>query len=72
VCVLRNTVEGARAAVAKIKEIGAEAILWRPPGSPYTPAYHSRYIQPDRGALDLAVLADFGPGSPSENPDGSA
>jgi len=66
VCILRNTVKGARAAVAKIKEIGGGALLWRPQGSPFTPAYHSRYTQPDREALDLAVLADFGPGSPSK------
>lgn len=65
VCILRNTVKGARAAVAKIREIGGGDLLWRPEGSPFTPAYHSRYTQPDREALDAAVLAHFGPDSPS-------
>lgn len=64
VCVLRNTVAGARNAIARIKEMGAEHLLWRPQGSPFRPPYHSRYTQPDREALDRWVLADFGPGSP--------
>ena len=65
VCILRNTVKGARATVAKIHEIDGGTLLWRPEGSPYTPPYHSRYTQPDREALDFAVLADFGWDSPS-------
>lgn len=62
VCVLRNTVSGARASVEKITELGGTALLWRPSGSTYTPAYHSRYTQPDRLALDAAVLASYGKG----------
>jgi len=60
VCVLRNTVKDARASIAKISELGGAPFLWRPAGSMYTPAYHSRYTQPDRLALDAAVLASYG------------
>lgn len=62
VCVLRNTVDGARASIQSIRDMGGESLLWRPPGSPYTPAYHSRYTLPDRKALDDAVLASYGTG----------
>lgn len=62
VCVLRNTVADARASIEKIRELGGHNLLWRPPGSPHTPAYHSRYTQPDRLALDAAVLASYGRG----------
>lgn len=60
VCVLRNTVKDARTTVERIRESGGSAFLWRPSGSAFTPAYHSRYTQPDRMALDRAVLASFG------------
>lgn len=60
VCVLRNTVTGARSSVRAIQERGGESLLWRPPDSPHTPAYHSRYTQPDRMALDEAVLGSYG------------
>lgn len=62
VCVLRNTVADARASIEKISELGGAALLWRPTGSPHRPAYHSRYTQPDRLALDAAVLASYGRG----------
>lgn len=61
VLVIRNTVKGARAAVAAMREAGHTALLWKPrPGS--SPAYHSRYAPPDRRALDTAVLEGYGRG----------
>lgn len=61
VCVLRNLVKDARSTVDRIRSDGAEEVLWRPPGSRYAPAYHSRYSPPDRAELDEAVLGRFGP-----------
>jgi len=65
VCVLRNTVGGARDTVARLRDEDAGDLLWRPCGSKYTPAYHSRYTLPDRKALDRAVLASYGRGCSS-------
>jgi CRISPR-associated endonuclease/helicase Cas3 len=66
VCVLRNTVKGARATIARLLEAmgdpEARERMWRPSGSPHTPAYHSRYTLPDRKTLDRAVLDAFGRG----------
>lgn len=62
VCILRNTVDGARASVEAIRALGEEELLWRPAGSTHAPAYHSRYSPPDRKALDAAVLASYGKG----------
>lgn len=64
VCVLRNTVKDARATIDKIRAAGGVDLLWRPPRTDFTPAYHSRYVAPDRRALDEAVLRAFGLGSP--------
>lgn len=60
VCILRNTVRDARATIAALREAGHEALLWRGPNGRYTPAYHARYTQADRRALDAAVLDRFG------------
>lgn len=67
VCVLRNTVGGARATVDRLRNEGADDVLWRPDRSEYTPAYHSRYTLPDRKTLDRAVLASYGRGCSSGN-----
>lgn len=60
VCLLRNTVRKARAAMRELLEGGASDVIWTPvPGqSPAT--YHSKFAQPDREVLDRAVLRDFG------------
>ena len=63
VCILRNTVRGARAVVQQMRGTEVEALLWQPDGSAYFPAYHSRYTPADRAALDRAVLKSFGRGS---------
>lgn len=61
VLVVRNTVRGARAAVAALHAAGHGALLWSPRAGA-TPAYHSRYAPPDRAVLDDTVLRDFGRG----------
>lgn len=63
VCILRNTVRDARAAVDELVAQGHGDWLWRPGDSPLTPAYHSRYTAPDRRVLDEAVLHRFGKGA---------
>jgi CRISPR-associated endonuclease/helicase Cas3 len=63
VCVLRNTVRGARTAVDELAALGHGDLLWRPVDSPLTPPYHARYTAPDRRVLDEAVLARFGKGA---------
>lgn len=65
VLVIRNTVKGAREVVDRLREAGAEALLWSPREGA-TPAYHSRYAPPDRIALDRSVLGLFGRGCPGE------
>ncbi len=60
VCILRNTVRGARETVAALREQRQDKWIWRPLHADHTPAYHSRYTIPDRLALDTAVLANFG------------
>lgn len=60
VCILCNTVNRARAAVAFLRDAAYEALLWRPNGSENTPPYHSRYTQPDRLKLDEEVRKRFG------------
>jgi CRISPR-associated endonuclease/helicase Cas3 len=63
VCVLRNTVTGAR---TSLDALAADSVagdhLWHPypARGPDRPAYHSRYTRADRAALDAAVLRDFG------------
>lgn len=64
VCVLRNTVSGARRTVRQVHDAGAADVLWMPGAHLFTPAYHSRYTLPDRKALDQAVLDVFGKGAP--------
>jgi len=63
VCVLRNTVRDARAAVAELIAQEQGDWLWRPGDSSLTPPYHSRYTAPDRRVLDEAVLLRFGKGA---------
>jgi CRISPR-associated endonuclease/helicase Cas3 len=63
VLVLRNTVRGARATVAELREQALSHLLWSPRAGA-TPAYHSRYAPPDRKWLDEAVLETFGRGTP--------
>lgn len=60
VCVLRNTVGGARNCVDTLLESGVDALLFRPTRAPHGVPYHSRYIPADRQVLDEAVLQDFG------------
>ncbi len=63
VCVLRNTVNDARATVQQLlNDHDACDVLWRPEGSEHVPAYHSRYTIADRRVLDAGVLAAFGRG----------
>lgn len=59
VLVLCNTVRRARELAAALAGAGHQSLLWSPPGSPHAPPYHSRYIQPDRLALDDAVRGRF-------------
>lgn len=58
---VRNTVKAARAAVTTLLQGGHADLLWRPDHSPHRPAYHARYVLPDRLALDDAVRRRFGP-----------
>lgn len=64
VCILRNTVKGARETIGRLREsLGdaeADAFLWCPNGAGYTPAYHSRYILPDRKMMDESVTGAYG------------
>lgn len=63
VCILRNTVKGARSTIQALLETEMNRdLLWRPEGSLHTPCYHSRYTLPDRMALDAAVLESYGRG----------
>ena len=61
VCILRNTVSGARATQERLlaSPEGGQ-LAWRPAPEHPSPAYHSRYTPGDRVALDRAVLRDFG------------
>lgn len=64
VCILRNTVKRARATIDDLRELLADSeagvLLWRPDGTAYTPAYHSRYVLPDRKAMDGSVTGAYG------------
>jgi CRISPR-associated endonuclease/helicase Cas3 len=64
VCVLRNTVGGARSTHQAIADLEGADWLWSPPESSHAPPYHSRYTLYDRVALDDAVLKRFGKESP--------
>jgi CRISPR-associated endonuclease/helicase Cas3 len=61
VCVLRNTVKGARATMEALAAMGAGEIMWGP-GTATGVSYHSRYSPADRSALDRAVMESFGRG----------
>lgn len=60
VCMLRNTVRGARAVLRALVKRGHQNLIWRPEGVDFPVAYHSRYIAADREFLDTAVLDTFG------------
>jgi len=64
VCILHNTVKRARATIDELRgSLGdheAGALLWRPDGATYTPAYHSRYVLPDRKVMDGSVTDAYG------------
>lgn len=63
VCILRNTVRGARQTMQQVTDMGAGDLLWRPAGGDDGVAYHSRYGAIDRLYLDRAVHARFGKGA---------
>ncbi|MFW6201580.1 MAG: CRISPR-associated helicase Cas3' [Gemmatimonadota bacterium] len=63
VCIIVNTVKGARRIVEELRSSAGDS-LWRPAAGPHSPAYHSRFTAPDRAVLDAAVLERFGRGGP--------
>ena len=63
VCVLRNLVADAQSTVHRLLAEGHRQHLWLAHESRPVPAYHARYIAPDRNALDEAVLRTYGKGS---------